>query len=120
MSLRLFKWLRALILTKYSYSVRVGELSSHGSGSHTGTLNSYEVGEFESCIKAIEKCQEYLAPFLPPKRDKHKSVEQLMTRLHIFGAYPFIITNDPNCKFSTLDYYREMCQKLVRENGGSP
>ncbi len=99
---------------EYHYTVRVADMFHYQDRSE-----EYELGEFESCGKAIEKCQDLMAEYLPTKTTGQRSVEELMEDWWKSGEEPYIVTNDPNCKFSASDYLREACEKFVRENGGS-
>ncbi len=62
----------------------------------------YKAGEFDDCASAIAACKRIVDEFLPPNCGEDALVKYIM-----FGDDPFILTDDPNCKFSARDYARE-------------
>jgi hypothetical protein len=69
----------------------------------------YKLGEFSSCAEAITACQQIVDEFLLHSRGE---CDDLLATYLMFGDDPFIITDDPNCKFSARDYARERVEAL--------
>src|SRR5262245_5375139 len=70
----------------------------------------YRLGEFDDCSTAIAACKQIVDEFLLSNRGK---VEDLLVTYIMFGEDPFILTDDPNCKFSARDYARERVRELA-------
>ena len=64
----------------------------------------YKLGEFDDCAAAIAACKEIVDEFLASTWGKS---EDLYVTYVMFGEDPFILTDDPNCKFSARDYARD-------------
>jgi len=74
----------------------------------------YKHGEFDDCASAIAACKQIVDEFL--KENRSKGDELLATYL-MFGDDPFILTDDPDCKFSARDYARERVPELAKGRG---
>ena len=70
----------------------------------------YKHGEFDDCAAAIGACQQIVDEFLPANCGKP---EDLLVTYLMFGDDPFILTDDPHCKFSARDYARERVRVLA-------
>jgi hypothetical protein len=70
----------------------------------------HKLGEFDDCAAAIAACEQIVDEFLLPNRGQ---CEDLFATYLMFGDDPFILTDDPNCKFSARDYARERVRVLA-------
>jgi hypothetical protein len=69
----------------------------------------YKLGEFENCADATAACQRLIDDLLLPNVPK---IEDLFATYLMFGDDPFIVTDDPGCKFSARDYARKRVDEL--------
>ena len=92
---------------KYTYTVYVDD-NFH----YMDEDERYKLGEFDDCAAAIAACKQIVDEFLLPNRGQ--SDDLLVTYL-MFGEDPFIMTDDPDCKFSARDYARERV-RILKEN----
>jgi hypothetical protein len=69
----------------------------------------YKLGEFDDCAAAVAACKRIVDEFLQSNSSGH---DDLMATYCMFGEDPFILTDDPDCKFSARDYARERVQVL--------
>ena len=69
----------------------------------------YKLGEFDDCAAAIAACQQMVDDFLQSNSGK---CDDLLATYAMFGEDPFIVTDDPNCKFSARNYARKRVQLL--------
>lgn len=70
----------------------------------------YRLGEFDDCAAAIAACKQIVDEFLLPNCGKS---EDLFASYTMFGEDPYILTDDPNCKFSAWGYARERVRELA-------
>ena len=70
----------------------------------------YKHGDFEDCGAAIAACRKIVDEFLLPNRGQ---CDDLLATYLMFGDDPFILTDDPDCKFSARDYARERVRALA-------
>ena len=70
----------------------------------------YKLGEFDDCAAAIAACKRIVDEFLLPNFGE---CEELYVTYLMFGEDPFILTDDPTCKFSARDYARERVRVLA-------
>ena len=73
-------------------------------------MRAVQTREFDDCAAAIAACKEIVDEFLVPNGGKP---EDLHATYLMFGEDPFILTDDPNCKFSARDYARERVRILA-------
>lgn len=69
-----------------------------------------KLGEFDDCAAAIAACEQIVDEFLLPNCGQ---CEDLYVTYTMFGDDPYILTDDPNCKFSARDYARERVRVLA-------
>ncbi len=69
----------------------------------------YKLGEFDDCASAISACKRVVDESL---RADCRTDEELYSGYLMFGEDPFIITDDPNCKFSARDFAWERARLL--------
>ena len=70
----------------------------------------YKLGEFDNCAAALAACKQIVDEFLLSNRGQ---CEDVLVTYVMFGDDPFIVTDDPNCKFSARDYARERVRLLA-------
>jgi len=70
----------------------------------------YKLGEFDDCAAAIAACKQIVDESLLSNFGK---CEDPHATYLMFGDDPFILTDDPNCKFSARDYARERMRVLA-------
>ena len=70
----------------------------------------YELGKFKDCAAAVAACKKIVDEFLASNRG---GPDDLMATYVMFGEDPFIVTDDPECKFSARDYARERARELT-------
>ncbi len=78
----------------------------------------YELGEFPDRDAAIAACKRIVDEFLATT-DKSKTAEEMFAAYAGFGEYPWIQTDDPDCKFSAWEYAKARCAEIARANGSS-
>ena len=91
-------------MERYEYTVFVDD-NFH----YMDESERYKLGEFDNCEAAIAACKKIVDEFLVSNFGKCDDV--LATYL-MYGDDPFIVSNDPNCKFSARDYARERARQL--------
>jgi (p)ppGpp synthase/HD superfamily hydrolase len=77
------------------------------------------VGAFSSAQEAIDRAKQIVDRSLRWERSQAKdtnNAEELFGRYIDFGEDPFIISKDPNCKFSAWTYAKERCRDIVNED----
>lgn len=74
----------------------------------------YKLGEFSDCASALKACKEIVDEFL---RENWGKFDDVHATYLMYGDDPFIVTDDPNCKFSARDYARERVRALAAESG---
>ena len=77
----------------------------------------YKHGDFDTCEAAIAACKQIVDEFLLSSLESPKSYDELRTLYSFFGEDPFILSPDPNCRFSAWDYAKQRCQELTQTNG---
>ena len=70
----------------------------------------YKLGEFDDCAAAIAACKRIVDEFL---LSNFGGCEDVCATYTMFGDDPFILTDDPACKFSARDYARERVRVLA-------
>jgi len=95
-------------MTKYHYTVFVDD-NFH----YMDESERYKLGEFDDCESAVAACKKLVDEYLQQGFTKNTTVEELHKGYSLFGEDPFIISDDPDCKFSARDYASrridEMC-----------
>jgi hypothetical protein len=77
------------------------------------------LGAFSSAQKAIAEAKQIVDRSLRWERlqaTDPNNAEELYDRYKDFGDDPFIISDDPNCKFSAWTYAKERCRDIVNED----
>ena len=74
----------------------------------------YKLGIYEGCASAIAACKGIVDEFLLDGYKKGVTEAQLHKGYLLFGEDPFIIADDPDCKFSARDYARQRCKELCK------
>jgi hypothetical protein len=69
----------------------------------------YQLGEFPDCAAALAACKQCVDQSL---RDSRVEGQDTLATYLMFGDDPFIVTEDPDCKFSARDYARERVRTL--------
>ncbi len=96
---------------RYKYTVYVDD-NFH----HMDEKERYKLGEFSDCASAIAACQKIVDKFLAANLDKS---EDLYRTYVSFGEDPFIVTDDPACKFSAWEYAKQRAQSLTKGSSSS-
>ena len=86
-------------MSNYTYTVYVDD-NFH----YMDENERYKLGEFDNCAAAIAACKQIVDEFLLPNLGQS---DDLLVTYVMFGEDPFIMTEDPDCKFSARDYARE-------------
>jgi hypothetical protein len=92
-------------MAQYKYTVYVDDNFHHGDESERYTL-----GEFRDRDAAVAACRKIVDEFLEENLGKFDDV---MATYLMFGDDPFIISDDPECKFSARDYARVRVKELT-------
>ena len=74
----------------------------------------YKLGKFSDCASAVAACKEVVDRCLQEGFSETSTVAGLLKGYLLFGDDPFIVTNDPDCKFSARDYARLRCEQMCR------
>ena len=90
---------------RYKYTVYVDD-NFH----YMDESERYKLGDYSDCDKAVAACKKIVDEFLMTNRG---GSEDLLVTYVMFGEDPFIVTDDPNCKFSARDYARERVRILT-------
>ena len=77
----------------------------------------YKLGEFSDCASAVAACKKVVDRCLEEHFSETGTVEDLMKGYLLFGDDPFIVTDDPDCKFSARDYARVHSEQMCRKKG---
>jgi hypothetical protein len=88
----------------YTYTVFVDDNYHHGDESER-----YKLGVYPTCEAATEACKEVVDEVLTTNLN---FPGDLLATWLMFGDDPFILTDDPACKFSARDYARQRVQSL--------
>ena len=73
----------------------------------------YKLGEFDDCASAIAACQRVVDESLAASSG---GPDDALATYVMFGDDPFIVTDDPDCKFSARDYARQRFEAGVSDN----
>ena len=73
-----------------------------------------KLGEFRSAKAAIAAARKIVDKFLRSAHRRGMTAQELCQAYTSFGEDPFIVSDDPDCKFSAWDYAKERCQALCR------
>ena len=74
----------------------------------------YTHGEFDTCEQAIAACKRIVDDFLLSSDLQDTTPESLYSQYTMFGDDPFIVSQDPACKFSAWDYAKRRCTELLQ------
>lgn len=96
-------------LTAYKYKVLVDD-NFH----YMDESERYTLGEFDTCEAAIAACKRIVDDFLLSSDLQEATPERLYSQYTMFGDDPFIITQDPACKFSAWDYAKRRCAEIIQ------
>jgi hypothetical protein len=72
----------------------------------------YKLGDFDSCESAIAACKKIVDDFLRSSGPAGATAKELWEQYTTFGEDPFILTTDPDCRFSAWDYAQQRCGEL--------
>lgn len=72
----------------------------------------YKLGEFDDCASAVTACQQIVDEFLDRGFRESASAEEVHKNYLLFGEDPFILSNDPDCRFSARDYARRRVEEM--------
>jgi hypothetical protein len=75
----------------------------------------YAHGEFDSCERAVEACKRIVDEFFLSYDLDSVTPEYLWQQYAFFGVDPFVVSTDPNCRFSARDYASQRCRELCGE-----
>ena len=75
----------------------------------------YELGEFDTAEEALAAAKRIVDEFLDPAYEPWMTAEELYQGYTGFGEDPFIVSDDPTCRFSAWDYAKERCAMLERK-----
>ena len=98
-------------MKKYNYAVYVDD-NFH----YMDEDERYKLGEFSDCASAVAVCKEVVDRCLREGSSETSTVAELLKGYLLFGDDPFIVTNDPDCKFSARDYARLRCEQMCRRS----
>ncbi len=76
----------------------------------------YKLGKFRDCASAVAACKEVVDRCLQEGFSETSTVAELLKGYLLFGDDPFIVTTDPDCKFSARDYARLRCEQMCRRS----
>ena len=76
---------------------------------------SHKVGEYEDAEAAIAACQGIVDRSL--EEYSGSIAEEIYRQYCLWGEDAWIITDDPNCKFSGWDYAKERSGKIAKTAG---
>lgn len=76
----------------------------------------YLLGEYDSMEEALEACRNAVDDFLKHalSNQSFEDADSLFAHFRTFGEDPFIVSGDKKNPFSSLEYARIQCRKLVR------
>jgi hypothetical protein len=72
-----------------------------------GDAEKYLVGEFADCASAVAVCEKIVDDFLSATPGKANSPETLLEEYESSGPEPYIESDDPDCRFSAIDYVHQ-------------
>jgi hypothetical protein len=75
-----------------------------------------KIAEFQDCGAAIAACQRIVNRSLE-ECDSSQGAGDLFRQYSLFGEDAWIITDDPDCKFSAWEYAKQRCQELAAKKG---
>jgi hypothetical protein len=78
----------------------------------------YKLGEFPDCESAVRACKAIVDEFLE-QYSPSTAIEEMHKGFSFFGEDPFILTDDPNCKFSAREYAAERCRQIAGKGDSS-
>lgn len=94
-------------MKKYTYKVVVGE------NSHYQDETCESDGEtYTNCMEAEAACRKIVQNSLPGTVEglSPREREERFKSYMMFGDDPFIVTDDPTCRFSASSYARTLCR----------
>jgi hypothetical protein len=74
----------------------------------------YKLGEYRDCASAVAACKKLVDEYLQQGFTEKTTVEELQKSYSFFGEDPFIISDDPDCKFSARDYASRRIDEMCR------
>jgi len=72
----------------------------------------HKVGELRSAAAALAAAGKVVDKYLETAYHRGMTADELYMSYTTFGEDPFIVTDDPNCKFSAWDYAKERCREI--------
>jgi len=76
-------------------------------------VDENKLGEFADCESAMAACKELVDEFFAGRN--HLTAEEQFSAYCLFGAYPYISSDDPKCAFSGWSYAKQRCTELARQ-----
>jgi hypothetical protein len=96
-------------MAKYHYTVYVDD-NFH----YMDESERYKLGEFDDCASAVAACKKLVDECLQQGFSESTTLEELQKSYSFFGEDPFIISDDPDCKFSARDYASRRIDEMCR------
>ena len=72
----------------------------------------YKLGDFPTCEAATSACKSIVDEYLAGAYEPGMNSSELLYSYHTFGEDPFILSDDPYCKFSAWTYAEARCREL--------
>jgi hypothetical protein len=92
------------------YTVYVDDNFHHGDEEER-----YKLGDFDTAAEALAASKKIVDEFLNQGYKPGMSFEELYEGYTGFGEDPFIVSDDPDCKFHAWDYAKERCRELCSQ-----
>ena len=99
----------AFAMGKYRYTVFVDD-NFH----YMDESERYKLGEYTDCPSAVAACKKLIDEYLQQGFTHNTTVEELQKSYSFFGEDPFILSDDPDCKFSARDYASRRIVEMCR------
>ena len=77
----------------------------------------YKLGEFDDCASAVAACKKLVDESLQQGFTEKTTAEELQKNYAFFGEDPFIVSDDPKCKFSARDYASRRIEEAHAPSG---
>ena len=79
---------------------------------HGEVKERYMYGEFECCQGAVDACRKIVDDYMAQRYRAGISFKEMWDGYVMFGEDPFILSNDPCCRFSAWSYAKQRCMEL--------
>ena len=74
----------------------------------------YKLDEYDNCQAAVEACMKIVDDFMRKGYREGIGFKEMWEGYMMFGEDPFIVTDDPKCKFSAWTYAKQRCKELTQ------